>query len=149
MSGTVVIGIGNPYRGDDGAGPALAARIEALDLSDVDVVIADGEPAALLDAWTGRDLAVVVDAVLCDPPRPGRVHRTALRDITGLRSATSSHGLGVPEAVLLGAALDRLPTKLVVFAVEAADLGFATALSPAVAAALPGLVDDILAEIKA
>jgi hydrogenase maturation protease len=146
MNGTVVIGIGNPYRCDDGVGPALVNELNQL--SDVDTVLADGEPTQLLDAWSGAKLAIVVDAVLCDPAHPGRIHRTGMDDLASAGSATSSHGMGVPEAVLLGAILNRLPQHLVVFAVEAAHLGFGTDLSPEVAAALPELLSAVLREIR-
>lgn len=144
---TVVIGIGNPYRCDDGVGPAIVDQLTRLSLPNVEVVTADGEPTQLLDAWTGTDLAVVIDAVLCAPAEPGRIHRTDLHGISTLPAATSSHGLGVPEAVLLGAALDRLPARLVVYAVEAARLDFGTDLSPPVAAAVPEVVAAVLDEI--
>ncbi len=59
----VVIGVGNPFRRDDGIGPAAAAEIERQHLPGVRVVISDGEPAGLLEAWAGVDLAIVVDAI--------------------------------------------------------------------------------------
>ena len=46
----VVIGIGNPYRRDDGVGPALIEALETTGLPGVRLVAADGEPAALIDA---------------------------------------------------------------------------------------------------
>jgi len=67
----VVIGIGNPFRNDDGIGPAAAAQIEGLRLPGVRVVMSDGEPAGLLEAWAGADLAVVVDAIYRVPASPG------------------------------------------------------------------------------
>jgi hydrogenase maturation protease len=53
----------------------------------------------------------------------------------------------VPEAVQLGQALDRLPERLIIDAVEAADVGHGTGPSPAVAATLPELLDAILADL--
>lgn len=156
----VLIGIGSPFRRDDGVGPAVLARIEAGELPGVAVTESDGEPTRLLDAWAGVPLAVVVDAVLCEHPRPGRIHRTevdlagearlraSLAAATGLPGAgASTHGLGVPDAVRLAMALDRAPGRLVVLAVEAADIGFGTGLSPAVTACLPGLARAVLAEL--
>lgn len=67
--------------------------------------------------------------------------------VTG-RANTSSHGLGVPEAVELGEALDRLPERLVVLTVEAADIGYGLGLTEPVAAAVPALVADVLAEFR-
>jgi hydrogenase maturation protease len=155
----VVIGIGNPYRRDDGIGLALAAAVARAALPGVTVTESDGEPSALLDAWSGVPLAVVVDAVLCAVPEPGRIHRTALDlasgggglDAAGFNAggagAASTHGLGVPDAVRLAQALGRAPGRLVVFAVEAADLGFGPAPSPTVAASLPELSRAVLAEL--
>ena len=143
----VIIGIGNPYRRDDGIGPALAQRLTKLVTPDVDIRVLDGEPTGLLDAWTGARLAIVVDAVLSHPARPDQIPSTSMPTLTGT-PATSSHGLGVPEAVRLGQALDRLPKRLIVYAVEAADLGHGTGLSPAVAATLPELLDAILADLE-
>ncbi len=143
----VIIGVGNDFRRDDGVGPALVESIRPLHLPAVRLVVADGEPTQLLDAWTSATLAVIVDAVLVEGPVPGRIHRTSVDQIAhGARSA-SSHGLGVTEALLLGRALDRLPQRMAVYTVEAADLGFGRGLSPAVANALPDLTRAVLAEL--
>lgn len=145
----VVIGVGNEFRRDDGVGPAVLAELESRDLPpDITLALSDGEPTQLFDAWTGMALAVVVDAVLCEPSTPGTVHRTTL---TGSlpASAASTHGLGIPEAVRLADALDRAPQQLVVYAVEAGDLGFGLGLSADVARAVPDVVQAILAELAA
>lgn len=144
----VVIGIGNPYRRDDGIGPAVADEISRLGLPGVRVTLSDGEPAGLLDAWTGIRLVVVVDAVLCEPPEPGRIWRSVACGLPH-GNAVSSHGLGIPETLLLGQALDRLPGRLVIIAVEAASLGTGPGLSAPVAAALPEAVAAVLAEVTA
>jgi len=78
------------------------------------------------------------------PSAPGRIHRSTLGSAA---PAASTHGLGVPDAVRLAEALNRAPQRLVVFAVEAADVGFGLGLSPAVAASLPDLIRAVLAEL--
>jgi len=86
-------------------------------------VITDGEPTRLIEAWTGTSLAVVVDAVRAEPPHPGRVHRFVLdRPTTGAGRTASSHGFGLDDAIGLAMALDRMPGRLIVHAIEAADL---------------------------
>ena len=149
MSGnpTVVIGIGNPYRSDDGIGPAAAAALEELCLPDADVLAADGEPAALIEAWTGRELAVIIDAVRCEPSTPGRIWRSTAADLDGGVPAASSHALGIPDALRLAQALGRVPGRLVVYAVEAARLDLGEGLSSEVSAALPPLLRAVLAEL--
>ncbi|SFI76287.1 hydrogenase maturation protease [Amycolatopsis sacchari] len=143
----VLIGVGNEYRHDDGIGPAVVADVAARNLPGVRAVVSDGEPASLLEAWTGAALAVVVDAVLCEPATPGRLWRSTVDDLPGGTGVASSHALGIPEALLLGQALGRVPGRLVVLAVEAADLGLGVGLSPVVQAAVPAVVDAVLAEL--
>ncbi len=143
-----MIGIGNEFRRDDGAGPAVVARLREMMPPGVALVVTDGEPTRLVEAWTGAALAVVVDAVRAEPPEPGRVHRFVLdRPGTGAVSAASSHGLGLDDAIALALALDRMPGRLVVHAVEAADLSQGPGLTPAVAAAVPAVAAAVLADI--
>ena len=144
----VVIGIGNPFRNDDGIGPAVAAQIEEQRLPGVRVVISDGEPAGLLEAWAGAGLAVVVDAIHRVPASPGSIHRLTAGQLEACGTAASSHGLGVPDALRLGRALGRLPRRVVILAVEAADTGAGTELSKPVATALPEVVAAVMAELK-
>ena len=143
----VVIGVGNEYRRDDGIGAAVIAQLHQHNLDDVTLTLADGEPSRLLDAWTGVTLAVVVDAVLCDPSTPGQIHRTTIAHQPPGSAGASTHGLGIPDAIRLADALDRAPRRLVVFAVEAAELGFGLGMSAAVTAALPEVTRAVLAEL--
>ncbi len=143
----VVIGVGNCYRRDDGIGPAAAAEIERQHLPGVRVVMSDGEPAGLLEAWAGLDLAIIVDAACCVPATPGRMHRWPAGQLERGWTA-SSHGLGIPDALALGHALGRCPRRVVLFGVEAADLRPGAGLSPAVATSLPDVVAAIAAELR-
>ena len=141
---SLVIGIGNRFRRDDGVGPAvldaLAGRVLGHDL-----VEADGEPARLLEAWDGVDVVVVVDAARTGAP-PGTCRRfepTAGDDLPA-GGATSSHAPGVAAAWQLGRSLGRLPQRLVLVVVEAGDLGEGPGLSAEVAAAVPEAAGAVL-----
>lgn len=141
----VVIGVGNEFRRDDGIGPAVVALLQEQRIPGVTLTVTDGEPTQLLDAWAGVDLAVVIDAVLCEPSVPGRIHRTEA--VPPPAATASTHGLGIPDAVRLADAVGRAPRRLVVYAVEAGDIGFGRGLMPAVAAALPTVAGAVLSEI--
>jgi hydrogenase maturation protease len=144
----VVIGVGNEFRRDDGAGPAVVDRLRGLVPAGVRLVTTDGEPTRLIEAWTGAGLAVVVDAVRADPPHPGRVHRFVVdRPGAGVARPASSHGFGIDDAIALALALDRMPGRLIVHAIEAADLTQGTGLTPAVAAAVDTATAAILDDI--
>jgi len=142
----LVIGIGNAYRRDDGVGLAVADEIAKRGIPDVRVVMAIGEPGAILDAWSGADLAVVVDAAMGEGSTPGRIRRWTPGDVEG-PAVVSSHALGLPQTYALGEALGQIPDRLVVFTVDTADVGNGVGLTPAVAAAVPEVVDAILAEL--
>ena len=123
VSGAVLIGVGNSFRCDDGIGPALAAAIGELDLPGVSVIISDGEPSRLLDAWSGARLAVVVDAIRMDGGEAGQIHRHCVTDgrmPEGWTSAgsASTHALGISEAIDLAQVMGRTPERLVVFCQE-------------------------------
>ena len=141
----VVIGVGNEFRRDDGAGPAVVARLRGHLPDNVRLLVSDGEPARLIEAWAGAPLAVIVDAVRAEPAVPGRLHRLVLhRAGAAPAGPTSSHGLGLDCAIGLAQALDRMPAALVLHAVEAADVGHGTGLTPAVAA----IIDTLAAAVR-
>jgi hydrogenase maturation protease len=90
----------------------------------------------------------VVDAIHRVPACPGSIHRLTVGQLAADGTAASSHGLGMPDALRLGRALGRLPRRVVILAVEAADTGAGTELSKPVATALPEVVAAVMAELK-
>jgi hydrogenase maturation protease len=142
----VVIGIGNPYRRDDGVGPAVAAAIDEQTIPGVRVVKRVDDPMSLLDAWSGATLAVLVDAATTNASTPGRVHRVMVGDVTAA-GGLSTHELDVTQALALGQAVGRAPDQFVVFTIEAADTSHGVGLTPEVAAAVPEVVAAAVAEI--
>src|SRR5262245_19946120 len=135
----VVIGIGNDFRHDDAVGLAVAHQIAERALPGVRVVTGIGEPAALVEAWRGGTLAVVVDAAAGADSTPGRIRRWTARDLQTV-AAVSSHALGLTQTCALGQALAQMPHALVIFTVEVADTSHGIGLTPAVAATVPDLV---------
>ena len=142
-----VIGIGNPLRGDDAIGLLVARRVRELADPEVEVMELEGEPARLIDAWQGADLAVVVDAVKSGAPQ-GTVMRidAAADPLPPSVSASSTHALGLgrrdrdragarPTARALGRIRDR-------------GSGFVAGsdLSPAVAGAIEPVAEAVLRE---
>ncbi|MEU5979305.1 hydrogenase maturation protease [Streptomyces sp. NPDC047315] len=152
--GVAIIGVGNAFRRDDGVGPAVVARLAQHHMAhrppeDVTLSSSDGDPARLMALWEGRALAVIVDAVRVDGGRPGRIRRWEPRTCPGRLPVTAStHGLGVREAVELSEALDGLPARTVVWAVEVVDVGPGPGLSPPVAAAVVGVADAVDAHVR-
>ena len=148
MSGGVVIGIGNTWRRDDGVGPAVVRAAASRLPVGTRVVELDGEPARVVEAWDGADLAVVVDAVRTGAP-PGTVHRfdPAVDGVPVPAGTASSHALGASDAYHLGRALGRLPGRVVIVAVEVADVDPGDGLTPEVAAAVPAAVAAVVEHV--
>ncbi len=145
---TVVVGLGNSYRRDDGVGVAAAAALDGLALPNVRVSIGVAEPMGLLEAWSDSGLAVVIDAAVGNPCTPGRIRRCVLRDLATQSEGLSSHTIDIGRTHALGRALGRVPDALVVFTVDVTDTGHGLGLTPRVADAVPKVVEIVAAEIN-
>lgn len=157
----VVAGIGTEWRRDDGVGPVVAKRFEALEsggaAASCEVVTSIADPLDLLELWDRADLAVVVDAVRSDLA-PGTVscidlgaelsnytkkaqryppakRKTARRSEVG-PAASSTHAIGLRSVLLLGRIVDRAPRRTMVVGVEGRDFSSGVGLSPEVAASV-------------
>ena len=130
----IVIGVGNPWRRDDGAGLAVARAAGGVCTND---------PVRLLDLWAGARHAVVIDACASGSP-PGTIHR----GVAGLAAhPASTHGFGVADAIELASLLGSLPERVDVYAIEGADFGHGDGLTPAVAASVGALVRELTAAV--
>lgn len=139
--------LGSPFRGDDAVGSEVAARLREegallLDCAD--------DPTRLLEEWSELDTVVVVDAVSTGAP-PGTLHRIDLghEPLPGGLRLTSTHALGLAEALELGRALGRAPARIVLLGVEGARFGMGEEMSPEVAGAIDALVAAAIAELEA
>lgn len=148
-SSVLVIGIGNPDRGDDAAGREAAQRLRQKNLTNVRVVETEGEATALLSLLEDAAAVYLIDACVSGAP-PGAVRRIDIRK-TGLppaRYGVSSHGFGLAEALSLGQTLATLPETCIIYAVEAESFYPGTPLSAAVSAAVDDVVVALCREIS-
>ncbi len=146
---TVIIGIGNPTRCDDGVGHAVARVLDAKGLPNTQVVQLSGEGTALCQAWADADQAFVVDAVMSGAP-PGTVRRINVhKQVLPTRVFRgSSHVFGLAEAVELARALDQLPRRLIVYGIEGRNWSNGIGLSPEVVAAARRVAGKITREVR-
>lgn len=149
MTARLVIGIGNPDRGDDGIGRLVIHRLTGHVPDDVTLSHLSGDILALIDDWAGRAAVILIDAA-APGTTPGAIHRIDLRyDAlpTGL-SLSSTHGFGVAEAVALARALGTLPDQLIAYAIEGADFTPGAPITQAVAAAADTVAARIAADLR-
>jgi hydrogenase maturation protease len=141
----LVIGLGNPERGDDGVGPLVAERL----LGKAHSIIHTGDAFGLIEDWAGADFVFVVDAAALFSA-PGCVHRIdALQEaLPRALLAPSTHTFGLIDAIQLARALDVLPRRLVIFAIEGACFELGAGISPEVSAAADRAVRLIMEELR-
>lgn len=144
----LVIGVGNGDRGDDGAALAAVRALAGAAPHDVGIAESRGEPASLIDLWTGFDIVILVDACASGAV-PGTILRFEAHEapLPEHFSAVSTHGFGVGAAIELGRAIGALPKALIVFGIEARSFEAGAALSPEVAEACGGVVARVLDEL--
>jgi hydrogenase maturation protease len=150
---TLIIGIGNPFRGDDGVGLAVIRRLEEQYVlpEGVQTIQHIGECTHLMDLWEHKDKTILIDAAH-QGGQPGTVYRFNVTETwTELYQSLpkhSSHSFGVAEAIALARAINRLPQQLVVFAMEVAVFDYGASLSIEVTRAIDSLVKQVFRECK-
>jgi hydrogenase maturation protease len=144
---TLVLGLGNPLRGDDAIGLRVAEEVRRRELP-VDVDVDSGGGLRVMERLVGYDRAVLVDAMISGGA-PGTVRRL---DAEALRTqhTSSSHEVSLATALTLARRLGlSVPPQVPVVAVEIAPaLEFREELSPEVQAALPAAVRAVEDECR-
>ncbi len=142
----LLIGIGNELRGDDAVGRLISRRFRGM--PGVQVMEKNGEGMDLMNAWTGAQAVILVDAVVSGSP-PGTLHRfdAAEGSIPAELFHCSTHTISVAEAVELARVLGTLPARLALYGVEGKSFTPGSALSPEVAERLETVVEEIQREV--
>jgi hydrogenase maturation protease len=145
----LVIGVGNPYLGDDAAGILAARRLIELDLPEIEIRQHCGEGAGLMETLKGRDSVIVIDAVQSGAA-PGEIMRfeAHAESLPAHFSGYSTHAFGVAEAIEMARLLAELPRRLIVFGIEGKTFRPGSELSPEVKRAIAELTEVIYQELK-
>lgn len=150
QSSTLILGLGNPLRGDDGIGPRFIEELNHHGLPK-GVAAIDGGTGGLdllpiLERW---EHVVIVDAADMGQG-PGQFTRFTPDQVHLARSDNhfSLHHAGLSEVLTLAHALERTLPEMVIFGVQPADVGWRKGLSPKVEAILPELIDAVLNELS-
>jgi hydrogenase maturation protease len=146
---TLVVGLGNPLRGDDGIGVRVAQALIARPLpAGVEVVDGGTQGLALVNLLEDRRRAILVDAANVGRA-PGEFVRFTPDEVKllGEGRGLSIHEAGLRDVLLLAEVLGVLPAQVVILGVQPANLEWDQDLSPAVQAALPELVAAVLEEL--
>lgn len=146
---TVVIGLGSPLMGDDGAGLEALGRLrDEWDLEDVELV--DG------GTWGMSLLPVVEDAarlLLLDAIKVGAIPGEVVvlerdRLPAYLSRKLSPHEVDLRDVLALARLRGTMPAETVAIGVQPAVVALGTELSPVVRAAIDPLVRAVVARLQ-
>lgn len=144
MKHKIIIGLGNPIVADDAVGFRVAVSVgERLGLEQIRCQVIDLD---LLDELEGYDEAVFIDAMQTGKRSVGEVVMVKEESMRELRYYSSPHSLNLPSILDLGRQLGlSLPRVIRIYGIEVQDVvNYSESLTPAVAAAVPRIVDYIV-----
>ena len=146
--GIVVIGVGNTFRGDDGAGIFVVRQLATRVPAGARIIEESGEGAALLELWKAAASVFLVDAVESGAP-PGTIHRIDANaaPLPSRFFHCSTHAFGVAGAVELARVWNILPPRLIVYGIEGRSFSAGTGLSAEVEQAGASVEQRMLDEI--
>ncbi|KAF0223693.1 MAG: putative hydrogenase maturation [Rhodospirillaceae bacterium] len=145
----LVVGIGHPFRRDDGIGPLVAERLAAMAVDGVDVLIHHGEGTDLMTRWRGYDLVVLVDATVSGAAAGTVRSWDGAAPLPTSCFAKTSHVFGLAEAVEMARLLGELPSALRIIGIEGADFSPGQTITAPVLASLDQAVMMVVAFIQA
>lgn len=150
---TLILALGNPLRGDDGAGSAVLEALERKAGLPKTVTLLDGGTGGLetLLLMQDYDHVILIDAAELGMTA-GNWARIRYRDdpieFSKAARRDSMHRSGLAEALELGEALEILPSEIVLYAIQPAGIGWNSAISPEVKSAISEICTDIYDRIK-
>jgi hydrogenase maturation protease len=141
-----IIGLGNEFLSDDGAGIRVVRGLKVK--LGTGAVRFEEQPVgglALLDCLSGCDQCIIVDAIVTGTHQPGTMFRFLQTADMQPATLTSSHQIDLAQVLTLASMLGaELPRKLTVYGIEAEDVTtFHDGCTEDVSRAVPELVEII------
>jgi hydrogenase maturation protease len=147
---TLILGLGNILLSDEGVGVHVIRLLRERYQFPQEVEVLDGGTLALdlLPYVEDTDRLLIVDAVQMDAP-PGTVVRLVGEEVPAvLNLKYSPHQMGVSDLLAAARLLGRYPAELVLWGIQPASLDVGLELSPAIAAQMETVVQNVLADLQ-
>ncbi len=147
---TLVLGLGNILLSDEGVGVHVVRLLRERYQFPQEVEILDGGTLGLdlLPYVEDADRLLMVDAVQMDAP-PGTVARLEGEEVPAALSLKySPHQMGVSDLLAAARLMGRYPAELILWGIQPASLDVGLELSPAVAAQVETVIQNVLAELQ-
>ena len=147
----LVLGLGNVLCGDDGLGAVAVHLLERRYVSPPGVLVLDGGTLglSLLPLLEQARDAILVDAIRA-PGAPGSFVRIEGDDVApAVAARLSVHQVGVLDLLDAARWRDCYPERLILLGLVPQSFELGVGRTPAVEAALPGLVQRVVEEARA
>lgn len=151
---TLIVGLGNPILGDDGAGWKVAEEVEhrlpksARSAAEVSVDCVSLGGLSLMERLIGYQHAIVIDSIGTGQHPIGTAYHFRLDDLYDPTSGhtTAAHDVSLMQAIQIGRSLGAvLPDRIDVVAIESPYVyDFSEELTPPIAAAVPQAVELVM-----
>lgn len=150
-TGLLILGLGNLLCEDDGAGTAAVEALLRGWEPPPGVRILDGGTLGLtlLPLLQDADRVIIVDAIAADAPAGSLVRLEGSEVSLAAANRLSVHQVGVSDLLGGVSLLGQTPSVVVLHGVVPQSMELSVELTPAVAAAIPALVERVAAEAAA
>lgn len=140
----LLVGFGNPWRGDDALGPRFVEEAQKRFSDAADCLLIEAEATTLLDRAEKYQTVILVDAVEGELP-PGELVLLDLlsESLPKKLRGVSSHTLDVLEVASLMKTLGRAPACLLLFGAQGKQYAPGTGLSIEVEHALTAILEEV------
>lgn len=146
---TLILGLGNPIRGDDGVGIRIAEKLKKQ-IKDENVEVKEASIGGLgiLGLIQGYDRVIVIDSIQTKNGRPGQIHKLKPSDLGSSIYTSWPHEINFTTTLSLGRKLKiQMPKVIDIYAVEIKkNITFAEECTPEISQAIPEVVHQILSE---
>jgi hydrogenase maturation protease len=147
-----ILGMGNKFFGDDGAGIVVAEKLEKqlCGISEVSVESTSWGGLGIIDLLSGYKSAIIIDALTTNKKPVGYICKFDYKELINSVRMVSFHDVNFATAVEFAKQIDiPIPEKITVYAIEIKKAEcFSEKLTEDVAFAVDKCVQMILGEIN-
>ena len=145
----LILGVGNPFRRDDGIGPAIIRRLQSdNNLQQVDLLDGGIDGLALLDDIKLYEKVLIIDAVdMGLNPGEMRIFSPSEAKLTIRTDALSTHGFGLAEMLAFMETLG-ITTDVRILGIQAKDIGFGEDMTPEIHSQLEAIIETISMQLQ-
>lgn len=146
----VVLGVGNTILADEGVGVRVVEALERDYVLPEGVVAIDAGTSGMemLEDLSDLDFLLVVDAIAAGKT-PGDLVKLSGDEVpVFFRRNLSPHGIGLSDVLASLEFLGAEPKETVILGVQPVSLELSTELTPTIAARVPELVAQVVAELS-